>query len=101
MTAHSCDWSLFVGARTKCRRTNRRGQMVADKPLHGQMVAGQMVAGQIVANISSRTIRCKKNVAWTNRRMDKSSHGQIVADKMLRWFALKNICTSPTIFCKK
>ncbi|CAF2044621.1 unnamed protein product [Rotaria magnacalcarata] len=43
------------GARTDCRKTNRRGPIVADKSSHGQIVAGQIVAGQNVADKMSRT----------------------------------------------
>ena len=91
----------FIGARTECRRTNRRGQIVADKMSHGQNVAGQFVAGQMVADKMLRTKRRKKFVAWTKRRTDKWSHRQIVAwtkrckDKMLhgRNVARTKCCT--------
>jgi hypothetical protein len=34
---------------------------------------------QNIADISSLTIRCIKNVAWTNRRTHKAVHKEIVA----------------------
>ena len=65
--------SRLDGARTYSRRTKRRGQIVADKTSHGQIVAGQIVAGEIVVDRSSRTFRCGQFVA------EKMSHGQIAA----------------------
>ncbi len=47
------------GRRTIRCRIKRRGHIVADKTL--------------------RTYRCKKFVAWTNSRTDKTLQGQIVA----------------------
>jgi hypothetical protein len=80
---------LKNGDRTDCRSIKRRGQIVADKSSHGQIVAGQIVAGQIVADKSSRTFRRGQFVAEkmshgqivarTKRRMDKSLHGQNIA----------------------
>ena len=67
------NYCVYSGDRTECRRTNGRGQIVADK----------MSQDNSLQDKTSRTYRRGENVADKTsqkiRRMDKTSHGQMVA----------------------